>query len=72
MTAVSKDKDFAVFFIILRFYGRRICLNMCCGNSENSDGCPYLLRICLIYGTNVSVSRSRIPLQVVDLEHGAV
>ena len=27
-----------------------------------------ILRICLIYGTNVSVSRSRIPLQVVNLE----
>ena len=37
---------------------------MCHGNSENSHGCSYLLRICFIYGTNVSVSRSSIPLQV--------
>ena len=36
---------------------------MCHGNSENSDDCLYL-RIFLIYGTNVSVSQSRIPLQV--------
>ena len=30
-----------------------------------------ILSICLIYGTNVSVSWSRISLQVVDLEQGA-
>ena len=50
--------DFAVFFIVLWSYGRKICLNTCHGNSENSYGCSYLLRICFIYGTNVSVSRS--------------
>ena len=50
--------DFAVFFIVLWSYGRKICLNMCYGNSENSYGCSYLLRICFIYGTNVSLSRS--------------
>ena len=44
---------------------------MCHGNSENSYGCSYLLRICFIYGTNVIVSRSWIPLQVVDREQGA-
>ena len=44
---------------------------ICHGNSENSDGCSYLLRICFIYGTNVSVSRSWIPLQVADREQGA-
>ena len=47
--------DFAVFFIVLWSYSRKICLNMCHGNSENSYGCSYLLRICFIYGTNVSV-----------------
>ena len=49
--------DFAVFFIVLCSYGRKICLNMCHGNSENSYGCSYLLRICFGYGTNVSVSQ---------------
>ena len=34
---------------------------MCHGNS---DGCPLLLRICLIYGTNVSVSQSRMSRNV--------
>ena len=42
--------DFAVFFIVLWSYGRKIRLNMCHGNSENSCGCSYLLRICFIYG----------------------
>ena len=50
--------DFAVFFIVLWSYRRKICLNMCHGNPENSDGCSYLPRICFIYGTNVSVSQS--------------
>ena len=50
--------DFAVLFIVLWSYGRKICLNMCHGNSENSYGCSYLFRICFSYGTNVSVSRS--------------
>ena len=45
-----------------------IYIHMCHGNSENSDGCSYLLRICFIYGTNVSMSRSWIPLQVADRE----
>ena len=59
----GREKEFAVFFfffflIVLRSCGRKICLNMCHGNSENSNGCPYPLRICFIYGTNVSVSRS--------------
>ena len=70
-SAVSGEKDFAFFFCVLRSSVRKICLDMCLGNSENSDGCPYLLRICFIYGTNVSVSRSWIPLQVVDREQGA-
>ena len=39
------------FFIVLRSSGSKICLNMCHGNSENSDGCPNLFRICLIYET---------------------
>ena len=42
--------DFAVFFIVLWSHGRKMCLNMCHGNSENSYGCSYLLRICFIYG----------------------
>ena len=51
--------DFAVFFIVLWSYGgRKICLNMYHGNSENSYGCSYLLCICFIYGTNVNVSPS--------------
>ena len=56
--SAKREVDFAVFFIVLWSYGRKICLNMCHGNSENSYGCSYLLRICFIYGTNVSVSRS--------------
>ena len=32
-----------------------ICLHRCQGNSENSDGCSYLLRIWFIHGTKVSV-----------------
>ena len=28
--------------IVLWCYGRKICLNMCYGNSENSDGCSYV------------------------------
>ena len=60
--------DFSVLFIVLWSYRRKISFNMCHGNSENSDGCSYLLRICFIYGTNVSVSQSWISLQVVDRE----
>ena len=41
-----------LFFIVLRSCGRKICLNMCHANSQNSNGCPYLFRICFIYGTN--------------------
>ena len=40
--------DVAVFFLVLWSYSRKICLNMCHGNSENSDGCSYVLRICFI------------------------
>ena len=60
----NEPPSLPVFFIFLRYCGRKLCLNMCHGNSENSDDCLYL-RIFLIYGTNVSVSQSRIPLQVV-------
>ena len=49
-SSVERRIDFAVFFVVLWSYGRKICLNMCHGNSENSCGCSYLLRICLIYG----------------------
>ena len=56
--AAERGIDFAVYFIVLWSYGTNICLNMCHGNSENSYGCSYLLRICFIYGTIVSVSRS--------------
>ena len=62
--------DFAVIFIVFWSYSRKICLNMCHGNSENLDGFSYLLRIYFIYRTNVSVSRSWIPLRVVDREQG--
>ena len=47
-SAVSGEKDFAVFFIVLRSCGRKICLKMCHGNSENSVGCSYVLRICFM------------------------
>ena len=46
-----------LFFIVLWFCGRKICLNTCHTNSENSNGCPYLFRICFIYGTYVSLDR---------------
>ena len=46
------------FVVVLWSYGRKICLDMCHGNSENSYGCSYLLTICFSYGTNVGVSRS--------------
>ena len=45
-SSAERRIDFAVFFIVLWSYGRKICLNMCHGNSENSYGCSYLLRIC--------------------------
>ena len=52
-SAVGGEKDFVDSFILfLRSCGGKICLNKCHGNSENSDGCPYLLGICLIYGTS--------------------
>ena len=41
--------DFAVFFIVLWSYGRKICLNMYHGNSENSYGRSYFRWICFIY-----------------------
>ena len=64
-STISGEKDLAVFFflLVLRSCGRKRCLNKWHRNSENSYGCSYLLRICFIYGTNVSVSRSWIPLQ---------
>ena len=49
-SSAERRIDFAVFFIVLWSYGRKICLIMCHGNSENSYGCLYLLRICFIYG----------------------
>ena len=49
-SSAERRIDYAVFFIVLWSYGRKICLNMCHGNSENSYGCSYLLRICFIYG----------------------
>ena len=58
LSSVERRIDFAVFFIVLWSYGKKICLNMCRGNSENSYGCSYLLKICFSYGTNVSVSWS--------------
>ena len=56
--------DFAVLFLfILWSYSKKIYLNICYGNSENSDACLCLLRICFIYGTiNVSVPQSWISL----------
>ena len=65
---VERRIDFAVFFIVLWSYSRKICLNMWHGSSENSDGGSYLLRICFIYRTNASVLQSWISLQVVDRE----
>ena len=34
-SSVERRINFAVFFIVLWSYGRKICLNMCHGNSEN-------------------------------------
>ena len=48
-SSAERRMDFAVFFIVLWSYGRKLCLNMCHGNSENSYGCSYLLMICFIY-----------------------
>ena len=53
-TSEERRIDFYCFMVLWK----EICLNMCHGNSENSYGCSYLLRICFIYGTNVRVSRS--------------
>ena len=58
LLSAKRKVDFAVFFIVLCSHGRKICLSMYHGNSENSHGCSYLLWICFIYGTIVSVSRS--------------
>ena len=44
-SSAERRIDFAVFLIVLWPYGRKLCLNMCHGNSENSYGCSYLLRI---------------------------
>ena len=33
-SAAERRIDFAVGFIVLRSYGRKMCLNMCHGNSE--------------------------------------
>ena len=49
-SSVERGIDFALVFIVLWSYGRKICLNMCHGNSENSCGYSYLLRIGFIYG----------------------
>ena len=59
------------FFIVLRSCGRKISLYMCHGNSENSNSGTYFLRICSIYGTNLSELRSWKPQQVVDREENA-
>ena len=45
-----REGSILLSFIVLWSYGRKICLNMCHGNSENSCGCSYLLRICFNYG----------------------
>ena len=37
--SAERKIDLDVFFIVLWSYGRKICLNMCHGNSENSYGC---------------------------------
>ena len=60
----QREGSILLSFFVSWSYSRKICLNMCQGNSENS----YLLRICFIHGTKVSVLQSWIPLQVVDLE----
>ena len=70
-SSVSGEKESAVFFIVLRSCGRKISLYMCHGNSENSNSCTYFLRICSIYGTNLSELRSWKPQQVVDREENA-
>ena len=54
LLSAKRKVDFAVFFIVLCSHGRKVCLSMYHGKSENSHGCSYLLWICFIYGTNVS------------------
>ena len=48
--------DFAVFFIVLWPYGKKICLNICHGNSEKFIWS--FISSLRIYGTKESVSRS--------------
>ena len=56
----------------LLFYGLMVGkYAMCHGNSENSYGCSYLVRICFIYGTNVSVSGSWILCKLLTANKGA-
>ena len=69
-SAVGGEKDFAVFWI---FYGLMVgkYASICALEVQKIQMVDLiLLRICLIYGANASVSRGRIPLQV-DLEQGA-
>ena len=63
-SAIRGEKGRCAVGFVWWSYGRKICLNMYHENSENSYGCSYLLWICFICGTNVSVSRSWIPLEV--------
>ena len=74
-SGIGREKD-RFCCLLLLLYGLMIgkiilFLNMCHWNSENSGGCSYLLRICFICGTNVSVLQSWILLQVADREQGA-
>ena len=44
-SSAERRIDFAVFLIVLWSYGRKICLNMCHENSENSYGCQKRVQI---------------------------
>ena len=56
LLSAERRIDFAVFSIVLWSYGRKVCFNVCHGNSENSDGCSYFLRICFIDRNNVCMA----------------
>ena len=70
--AVSGEKDFATYFLL--FYGLVVgkYALRCAMEIQNIQMVVHIFRICFIFGSNVSESRSWIPLQVVDHEQDAL
>ena len=72
---IPRVSDSTQKWMIRRQRRERFCclfiVNMYHGNSDGRSFLPFMVRICFICGTNVSVSRSWIPLRVVDREKGA-